>query len=310
MPILFRNVSYDYSPHPFERHPALNHVDLEISEGQFVAVSGKAGSGKSTLLQHFNGILRPAEGAVQVLDFHIRSGEKNHDLKRLRQRVGLVFQFPEQQLFAETVEQDLCYGPRNFGYSDTEAKQAARRAMEMMGLPLSLLQRSPFQLSGGQMRKVAIASVLAMDPEVLVLDEPTATLDPQSREEFLALLHKLSKELKKTIIVVTHRLEEILPYTDRLILMQQGTVAFQGTSFELYEQASLLTRIGMAVPKPFRILQALEQRSEQLLVSQEYAAHAAPFSVEWLAAQISSFGEKLQQTRSKGRDPICSTNLS
>jgi len=249
MAIVFEQVSFAYDDRSLWRQSALEEISLTLEEGVFAAVAGASGSGKSTLLQLFNGILRPTGGRVRVLDWNIQAGEKASPLRHLRRRVGLVFQFPEQQLFEDTVEKDLCFGPLNFGMTRAEARVHASRALEMVGLDDTLLGRNPFHLSGGQMRKVAIASVLAMDPDVLVLDEPTATLDPQSRAELALLLSRLHREQGKTVIVVTHRLEEMLPYAGLWIVMKEGRIAFQGGAAELVREAGRLEReCGLAVP--------------------------------------------------------------
>lgn len=258
MPIQFEKVSYTYQAGSPLENTVLKAVNLTIEDGQFAAVVGATGSGKSTLLQHMNGILRPTEGTVRVLDMTIRPGLKQN-MKEIRRRVGLVFQFPEQQLFEETVEKDLCFGPRNFGATSDEAKFMACQAMELMGLDPVLLGRSPFQLSGGQMRKVAIASVLAMDPDILVLDEPTATLDPQSREDLMKLLHRLSTEKNKTVILVTHRLDELLELADQIVVMQEGGILFAGSKKEFFCQSRVLESKGIELPKSIRLFHHIER---------------------------------------------------
>ncbi|MFD0620662.1 energy-coupling factor transporter ATPase [Paenibacillus sp. GCM10027629] len=299
MPIVFNEVSHAYGGNPEQL--ALDHVHFHIQDGQFVGIIGPTGSGKSTLLQHFNAILRPTDGKAQVLDFLILPGEKIHEVKRLRQRVGLVFQFPEQQLFADTVEHDLCYGPMNFGATEAEAKLLAIAALEQIGLSPDLLSRSPFQLSGGQMRKVAIASVLAMNPDVLVLDEPTATLDPRSREEFMTLLHTLCRTQNKTVIVVTHRLDEVLPFTDHLLVMHEGKLVFEGSNMALYEHAEKLPTWRMAIPKPFRILQACEQMTNNPLANHvRQDGTRATFTPSWVAEQIHLLFQTSQRDDSGG----------
>ncbi|RCX13575.1 energy-coupling factor transport system ATP-binding protein [Fontibacillus phaseoli] len=249
MAICFEQVSYAYDERSLWRHSALEEVNLELGKGAFAAIAGSTGSGKSTLLQHFNGILKPTSGKVRVLDFTLEAGAKQPPLRELRRRVGLVFQFPEQQLFEDTVEKDLCFGPLNFGMTPAEAKDRASKALEMVGLDDSFLPRNPFHLSGGQMRKVAIASVLAMNPDVIALDEPTATLDPQSRAELAVLLSRLQREQGKTVIVVTHRMEEMLPYVNTWILMKDGAKVFQGPAAGLVREAGRLEKeFGLAVP--------------------------------------------------------------
>lgn len=249
MAITFEEVSYAYDDRSLWRSGALEGVNLHIQPGTFTGIAGTTGSGKSTLLQHFNGILKPTAGRVRVLDVPIGAQEKAPAMRELRRRVGLVFQFPEQQLFEDTVEKDICFGPLNFGMSLAEAKERGKWALSLLGLDESILQRNPFHLSGGQMRKVAIASVLAMDPEVIALDEPTATLDPQSRAELAELLSKLHREQGKTVIVVTHRMEELLPYVDGWIVMKGGRTLFQGPTDAMVKEAAFLEREGLALPE-------------------------------------------------------------
>lgn len=260
MAIQLQQVSYTYADRSLWKQTALHDIDLGIAQGTMVGIAGATGSGKSTLLQLFNGILKPSKGTVKVLDVTIQAGEKAPKLLPLRRRVGLVFQFPEQQMFEETVEKDLIFGPLNFGMSAEEAKTRARRAMTDMGLDLDLLERNPFRLSGGQMRKAAIASVLAMDPEIIVLDEPTATLDPLSRAELIGLLERLCREQGKTIIIVTHRMDELLPYADHWALLKEGTLVFQGSGRELAADPDILERCGLSVPHSLRYWQAVARR--------------------------------------------------
>ncbi|WP_150272175.1 energy-coupling factor transporter ATPase [Paenibacillus tepidiphilus] len=260
MAIQLQQVSYTYADRSLWRQTALHDIDLNLPQGSMVGIAGATGSGKSTLLQLFNGILKPTTGTVSVLDVTIRAGEKSPKLLPLRRRVGLVFQFPEQQMFEETVEKDLIFGPLNFGMSPEQAGEAARKAMSAMGLDHELLKRNPFQLSGGQMRKAAIASVLAMEPEVLVLDEPTATLDPISRAELIGLLERLCREEGRTVIIVTHRMDELLPYADRWVLLQEGRLAFQGSGAELAADPAVLERCGLTVPQSLRYWRAVAER--------------------------------------------------
>ncbi|MCL6603360.1 MAG: energy-coupling factor transporter ATPase [Paenibacillus sp.] len=260
MAIELQQVSYVYSDKSLWKQTALHNINLTIPQGSIVGIAGATGSGKSTLLQLFNGILKPTEGTVKVLDVTLRAGEKSPKLLPLRRRVGLVFQFPEQQMFEETVEKDLCFGPLNFGLSLEEAKERARKAMIDMGLDLALLDRNPFRLSGGQMRKAAIASVLAMDPEIVVLDEPTATLDPVSRAELISLLERLCREQGRTIIIVTHRMDELLPIADSWIVLKEGRAAFQGSVRELASDPSILEHCGLAIPQSLRYWRAVAER--------------------------------------------------
>ena len=260
MAIELQQVSFVYSDRSLWKQTALHNINLEIPQGSIVGIAGATGSGKSTLLQLFNGILKPTEGTVKVLDVTLRAGEKSPKLLPLRRRVGLVFQFPEQQMFEETVEKDLCFGPLNFGMSPEEAKTRARKAMGDMGLDLALLERNPFRLSGGQMRKAAIASVLAMEPEIVVLDEPTATLDPVSRAELISLLEQLCREQGRTIVIVTHRMDELLPIADSWIVLKDGHTAFQGNVQELAADPSILERCGLVVPQSLRYWKAVADR--------------------------------------------------
>lgn len=260
MVIQLDQVSFDYDARSPWASAALRHIDLEIGAGEFIGVAGTTGSGKSTMLQLFNGIIKPTAGTVSVLDVTIRAGEKSPKLRELRRRVGLVFQFPEQQMFEDTVEKDICFGPMNFGATEEEAKRLALKAFGKMGLDPVLLQRSPFQLSGGQMRKVAIASVLAMEPDILVLDEPTATLDPVSRKELIELLETLCREEGKTIIMVTHRMDELLEAADRFVILHGGECVYDGTARKLAGQLDIMEQYGMAVPLPLHCWSILAKR--------------------------------------------------
>ncbi|GGA31712.1 ATP-binding cassette domain-containing protein [Paenibacillus physcomitrellae] len=249
MPVIFENVSYAYDDRTLFRQQALSSVSLRIKDGSFTAVAGPTGCGKSTLLQMFGGLLEPSEGKVTVFDNVLQAGVKTPKLKEMRRRVGLVFQFPEHQLFEETVEKDLCFAPLNFGLPIEEAKRRAAAALRQIGLPEELLAWSPFELSGGQMRKAAIASVLVMDPDILVLDEPGASLDPSSRAELIELLLRLCREQGKTVVMVTHRMDELLPYADRWILMKEGSSLFQGTAAEMVRKLPVLEAEGLELPE-------------------------------------------------------------
>jgi len=244
---------------PFER-VALYDVYMEIADGSYSAIIGHTGSGKSTLLQHLNGLLRPYKGTVQIGDFTLKASEKEKNIKALRKKVGIVFQFPEHQLFEETVERDICFGPINFGVSEEEAKRRARTALQLVGLPEKYLEVSPFDLSGGQMRRVAIAGVLAMEPEVLVLDEPTAGLDPRGRKEIMDLFYSLHKEKNLTTILVTHSMEDAAMYADSIYVMNNGTVGLKGTPREIFSNPEKIQEFGLDVPETVLFMKKLEDR--------------------------------------------------
>lgn len=280
-------VSYQYPQNGAQQPLALHHVNLEIKPGQFTVVLGATGSGKSTLMQHFNGLYQPTEGRLQVLDVVFEAGKRIKGLKPLRSRVGLVFQFPEHQLFEETLEKDMMFGPLQFGMSKSEAKAAVQEAMEAVGLPDHLLARSPFELSGGQMRKAAIATVLASRPEMLVLDEPTATLDPVSRRELIALLKHLCTKQGKTVVMVTHRLDEVLEQADQFIIMKQGTITFEGSRYELMDHAPLLHESGIVIPSAMKLALRIQKETGQPLTQ-------LPGSVkEWADWLISQRGNNI-----------------
>ncbi|EFU43168.1 ABC transporter related protein [Paenibacillus vortex V453] len=253
MVISFEEVSYHYRDRGMTPILGLDGLNLELEEGRMIAVLGAPGSGKSTMLQHMNGLMRADEGLVRILDFNLESGDSRKIPPKLRQRVGLVFQYPEQQLFEDTVEKDLLFGPLNFGWSEAEAAEAVRRAAFFVGLDEALLAQSPFKLSSGQMRKAAVAAVLAADPDILALDEPTASLDPASREDLMQRLHGLTKAEGKTVIVVTHRLEELVSYADDFVVIKGGRVIFQGTARELVHKQEVLEEAGLMAPSSVRI---------------------------------------------------------
>ncbi|KDN59561.1 MAG: energy-coupling factor transporter ATPase [Exiguobacterium sp.] len=262
MPISIEEVTYLYQLNtPFER-TALRDVNVSIPSGALVAFLGHTGSGKSTLVQHLNGLLRPTKGRVVVDDIEVRAITKRRDKKEsllpLRRRVGLVFQYPEHQLFEETVERDVMFGPRNFGATEAEAKERAHTALRLVGLDESLWTRSPFDLSGGQMRRVAIAGVLASRPDVLVVDEPTAGLDPLGRRDMLSLFKRLKHELDLTLILVSHDMDDVLTYAERVVVMERGAVAFDGDPFDLFRDEALVTSLQLDVPNVLRMAQAFE----------------------------------------------------
>ena len=260
MAISLSHVDYRYQANtPFERL-AIQDVSIDIPSGTYMAIIGHTGSGKSTVLQHLNALLVPSEGTVSVGDQQIKAHQKNKDLRQVRQRVGIVFQFPEHQLFEETVEKDIMFGPMNFGVSEVEARKRAQTTLKQVGLAEEILEKSPFDLSGGQMRRVAIAGVLAMDPDVIVLDEPTAGLDPRGRKEIMDMFYALHKERQLSTILVTHSMEDAARYADQIVIMQQGKVVKQGTPEEIFSSPKDLLQMGLDVPEVVRFQLKLEEK--------------------------------------------------
>lgn len=260
MDITFQHVNYWYQAGTPFAVQALTDIDLTIASDTFTAVIGQTGSGKSTMIQHLDALLKPTEGTVAIGDRLIDNATKNKHLKPLRKKVGIVFQFPENQLFEETVIKDIAFGPQNFGVSETDATQLAREKAELVGLDAALLERSPFDLSGGQMRRVAIAGVLALEPEVLVLDEPTAGLDPRGRLEIMSLLTKLRTEQHLTIVLITHQMDDVANYADHVIVMAHGQVVKQGTPREIFSDPQWLAEYQLEMPSATRFAQRLIER--------------------------------------------------
>ena len=260
MDIRFKQVGFAYQAGtPFEMR-ALHDVSFSIEDGSYVAIIGHTGSGKSTILQHLNALLKPTEGLVELGDKTIDSTTGNKDLKPLRKKVGIVFQFPEAQLFEETVEKDIAFGPKNFGVSEEEALKIASEVIHTVGLPADVLKKSPFDLSGGQMRRVAIAGVLAMKPEVLVLDEPTAGLDPKGRLEMMEMFYKLNKEQNMTIVLVTHQMNDVSDYADHVIVIESGNVVKEGSPKEVFSDASWLLEKQLGVPTTLAFVEKLKEK--------------------------------------------------
>jgi len=271
MDISFDKVSYTYQPNtPFE-HRALDEVSFRINSGSYVAVIGHTGSGKSTLIQHLNGLLKPTSGEVKVGEYHLKANEKNKQLRKLREQVGVVFQYPEHQLFEETVAKDIAFGPQNFGVSQEEIHRRTREAVKATQLHEELLERSPFDLSGGQMRRVAISGVLAMDPRVLVLDEPTAGLDPNGQKEIMHMFHRLHKDKQLTTILVTHSMEDALAYADHIVILNQGKVYMEGAPLEIFKQQQALEDVQLDVPE---VIQFVTKVRDQLGVELEYTGQS------------------------------------
>lgn len=245
----------------FEQH-ALFDVNFEIQDGEFVGLIGHTGSGKSTLTQHLNGLLRASSGALYYNGENIY--DPGYDMKSLRSKVGLVFQYPEHQLFEIDVLTDVCFGPKNLGLSQEEAEQRARQALALVGLDESYYRQSPFELSGGQKRRAAIAGVLAMEPEVLILDEPTAGLDPRGRDEILDVIKGLHEGRGLTIILVSHSMEDVARYAERLIVMNHGSKMFDGTPREVFRHYKELEAIGLAAPQITYLIHDLRERGADL----------------------------------------------
>lgn len=259
MSIKIEDLVHVYMPKsPFEK-VALDNVNIEINDGEFVALIGHTGSGKSTLIQHMNGLLKPTSGRIIVDGEDItKAGVKLTDI---RKKVGLVFQYPEYQLFEETIEKDIEYGPRNLGLAQEEITRRVKSAMKMVGLDYEEYRnQSPFDLSGGQKRRVAIAGVIAMEPKVLILDEPTAGLDPKGRDDILAQIKTLHDEYKMTIILVSHSMEDVGKMAERIIVMNEGKVALEGTPAKVFKEVDTLEKIGLAVPQVTYLMRALKEK--------------------------------------------------
>lgn len=259
MSIKVENLTHIYMPKsPFEK-VALDNINFEIEDGDFVALIGHTGSGKSTLIQHLNGLLKATSGNI-IVD-NIDLNDKKTKLSDIRKKVGLVFQYPEYQLFEETIEKDIEYGPRNLGLEQEEIATRVKRAMEMVGLDYEKYKDlSPFELSGGQKRRVAIAGVIAMEPKVLILDEPTAGLDPHGRDEILAQIKKLHEQYKMTVILVSHSMEDVAKIANRVIVMNKGKIALDGTVAEVFKEIDTLENIGLAVPQVTYLIKALRDK--------------------------------------------------
>ena len=262
MSIKVENVSFTYSKKTPNSYEALHNVSLEIKKNSITGIVGHTGSGKSTLVQMFNGLLKPETGTITVDDFVIDSKQKKiKNVKQLRKHVGLVFQFPEYQLFDETVEKDVSFGPKNFGMNNIDALNKAHEALAMMGIDETYYKRSPFELSGGEKRKVALAGILAIDPDILILDEPTAGLDPKSSSEVLTLVEKLHEQ-GKTIVIITHDMDLLFRYCDHVVLLKDGNVAFDGKPENLFQKN--IDDLSIDVPKIYQFLDILKKKGLDL----------------------------------------------
>ena len=282
MSIEIKNVNYLYSQGTSYEMHALKNVNLEIPDGQFVGLIGHTGSGKSTLTQHLNGLVKATSGHIYY------NGEDIYDekfsMKKLRSKVGLVFQYPEHQLFETEVLADVCFGPKNLGFTKEEAEEKAKAALRMVGMGEEYDKSSPFELSGGQKRRVAIAGVLAMDPEVLILDEPTAGLDPRGRDEVLDQVSALQRSRGITVILVSHSMEDVAKYVDRLIVMNQGEVRFDGRPVEVFHHYKELEEIGLAAPQTIYLMQELKKRGADVNTDATTVEEAADAIEAWLKA--------------------------
>ena len=276
MPIQIEHLTHIYGDDTTLAVKALDDINLTISDGEFIGLIGHTGSGKSTLVQHLNGLLKASSGSILFDGQNIY--DKGYDLKALRSQVGLVFQYPEHQLFEIDVFSDVCFGPKNLGLSEEEVKERATKALESVGIPEELYNQSPFDLSGGQKRRVAIAGVLAMDPKVLILDEPTAGLDPQGRVEILDLIKGLQTKSHMTILLVSHSMEDVAEYVDRILVMNHGRVVYDGTPKEVFAHYKELEDIGLACPQVTYVMHDL---------------HAAGFSVDLTATTVDEAKESI-----------------
>ena len=280
MQIKIQNLSYTYSEGTPYEHKALHDVNLELEEGKITAIIGETGSGKSTLVQHLNALLLPTGGQLQILDKTITSKEKPKQLKSLRGDVGLVFQFPEYQLFEETVLKDVAFGPKNFNISEEEATKRAKEAIKMVGLKEDVYDKSPLELSGGQKRRVAIAGILAMNPKILVLDEPTAGLDPSGTAKMMQLFKDLNTKNKTSILIVTHDMEQVFKYCDDVIVMSEGTVSAHMGVKEFFKDSSKCVEMNILPPAIIRIKDMLKEKGFTLDMSED--------TIEELAKAIAS----------------------
>ena len=272
MSIIIDKLNYIYSPGTAYEIQALKNINLKIEDGEFIGIIGHTGSGKSTLIQHLNGLMKATSGSIYYNGADIY--DEGYNLKELRTNVGLVFQYPEHQLFETTIFEDVCFGPKNQGLSKEEAQLRAFSALRSVGLPEKVYYHSPFDLSGGQKRRVAIAGVLAMQPEVLILDEPTAGLDPKGRDEILDQVAKLHKERGITVILVSHSMEDVAKYVDRIIVMNQGEVMFDNTPRDVFAHYKELEAVGLAAPQVTYLMHELHEAGLPVRVDATTVAEA------------------------------------
>ncbi|MCI5997087.1 MAG: energy-coupling factor transporter ATPase [Parvimonas sp.] len=272
MDISFKNVSYIYGEKtPFEKL-ALDNVSFEIKKGEFVGIIGHTGSGKSTLIQHFNGLLKPKSGNVIIGNENTK--DKNFVKSKIRYKIGLVFQYPEYQLFEETIEKDIAFGPKNMGLDDKEVMKRVKDAMKVVGLDYETKKdKSPFEISGGQKRRVAIAGILAMKPEILILDEPTAGLDPKGRDELFSQIRKLYEESNITVVLISHSMEDVAKLVNRIIVMKDGKIHFDKPTREAFSDVADLKSVGLDVPQITELMDNMRKKgydfSENILTVEE-----------------------------------------
>lgn len=260
MSIIFDHVSFAYSAGtPFE-HQALDDVSFTIPEQQFTALVGQTGSGKSTAIKHLAALVKPTAGTVTIKDLTLKPDSKGKILRDIRKHVGIVFQFPESQLFEETVLKDVMFGPKNYGASEEEAEQLAKQALQQVGIKEELFERAPFDLSGGQMRRVAIAGVLAMSPDILILDEPTAGLDPKGQHEMMTMFYDLYKEKNITVILVTHQMNDVAEYADHVVVMENKQAIREGDPREIFSDGEWLEAHHLNLPDTYRLAAILQER--------------------------------------------------
>ena len=264
MPLRFEKVDFEYSPGTPFAFQALKNIDLELAEGKMTAIIGATGSGKTTLVQHLNALLLPSKGTVNVLDYQITAGKKFTDVKKLRHQVGLVFQFAEYQLFEETILKDVCFGPLNFGVEEKEAETIARRCLKTVGISEEDFDKSPLELSGGQKRRVAIAGILAMRPKVLVLDEPTAGLDPAGAQTMMELFRKINKEEGITVLIVTHNMEHVLEFCDEVIVLEKGELLMQTDIRTFFENYEYMEKANINPPAIIRFKEMLKNNGMEI----------------------------------------------
>jgi ABC-type cobalt transport system, ATPase component len=283
--IKFKNVDYVYAPGtPFQTQ-GLSNISFEIKDGSFVAIAGHTGSGKSTLMQHFDGLLLPSKGSITIANQTITVDTPNKVLKEIRKKVGLVFQFPENQLFEETVLKDVMFGPLNFGFSEEKAKEQAIRWIEKVGLPEETMSKSPFELSGGQMRRVAIAGVMAYEPDILCLDEPAAGLDPEGQKQIFDIFKNYQK-LGHTVILISHNMDDISKYADDMLVLEQGHMIKHASPKEVFSDADWVKKHYLDEPAPSKLARSLQKVG--------FHFSSMPLTVESLVEEIS------KELRAKG----------